>query len=98
MNGPGKQSQDEFRSAVTMTVVWVAGLTLAVIFLALFGGILLDKILATRPLFTIVLTIASIPVTIYLTLRVVKAATSRIQQPLLKKDIHEEEPDRGKND
>jgi F0F1-type ATP synthase assembly protein I len=79
MNRPGDKSQDEFRTAVTMTVVWVAGLTLGVIFLALFAGILLDKFLHTKPLLTILLTIASIPVTIFLTFRVVKSATSRIQ-------------------
>ncbi len=76
-----------------MTVVWVAGLTLVVIFAALFAGILLDKILDSKPLFTILLMVASIPLTIYLTVKVVKAATSRIQ-PAAKKEISEEEPHR----
>ena len=62
-----------------MTVVWVAGLTLIVIFASLFAGILLDKILNSKPLFTILLIIASIPVTIFLTFRIVKAASRRIQ-------------------
>ena len=82
MNGPNKKGQDEFRTAVTMTVVWVAGLTLVVIFVALFAGILLDKFLDSKPIFTILFIVGSIPLTIYLTIRVVKSATSRIQ-PLI---------------
>jgi len=96
MNGPGKQGQNEFRNAVTMTVVWVAGLTLVVIFLALFAGILLDKALNTKPLLTIIFVIASIPLTILLTLRVVKSATSRIQ-PKINKGKSEEEPQSGED-
>jgi len=79
-----------------MTVVWVAGLTLIIIFVALFAGILLDKILNSMPLFTVVLTIASIPVTIFVTLRVVKSATNRIQ-PAVKKENPEEEPHSGED-
>ena len=96
MNQPGSKQQDEFRTAVTMTVVWVAGLTLIIIFVALFAGILLDKILNSKPLFTVVLTIASIPVTIYATFRVVKSATNRIQ-PAVKKENPEEKPNSGKD-
>jgi F0F1-type ATP synthase assembly protein I len=96
MNQPGKKQQDQFRAAVTMTVVWVAGLTLGIIFVALFAGILLDKLLDSKPLLTIILTIASIPVTIYARFRVVKAATGRIQ-PIVKKETLEEEPHLGKD-
>jgi len=97
MNGPDKKGQDEFRTAVTMTVVWVAGLTLVTIFVALFAGILLDKVLESKPLFTVLFIVGSIPLTIYLTFRVVKSATSRIQ-PAVKKETPEEDPHRGKND
>jgi F0F1-type ATP synthase assembly protein I len=97
MTGSRKQGQDEFRSAVTVTVVWVAGLTLAVIFLGLFTGILLDKLFHSKPLFTAGLMIASIPITIFLTYRVVKTATRRIQ-PITKKEDLEEDPHLGEND
>jgi F0F1-type ATP synthase assembly protein I len=96
MNQMGNKQQDEFRSAVTMTVVWVAGLTLIIIFVALFAGILLDRFLNSKPLFTVVLTIASIPVTIFATFRVVKAASSRIK-PAVKKANSEEELHRGED-
>ena len=96
MNQPDRKQQDEFRAAVTMTVIWVAGLTLLIIFAALFAGILLDKFLNSKPLFTVILTIASIPLTIFATLRVVKAASSRIQ-PVPRKENTEEEPHRGED-
>jgi F0F1-type ATP synthase assembly protein I len=96
MNQPDRKQQDEFRAAVTMTVVWVAGLTLIIIFVALFAGILLDRLLNSKPIFTIVLTIASIPLTIFATFRVVKAASSRIQ-PAKKIEDPEEEPHRGED-
>jgi F0F1-type ATP synthase assembly protein I len=96
MNQSGKKQQDEFRAAVTMTVLWVAGLTLAIIFVELFAGMLLDRFLNSKPLFTVVLTVASIPLTIYATFRVVKAASSRIQ-PAVTKEKSEEEPHRGED-
>ena len=79
-----------------MTVVLVAVFTLGIIFVALFAGILLDKFLNTKPLFTVILTVASIPLTIFATFRVVKAASSRIQ-PVAKKGNSEEEPHRGED-
>ena len=96
MGQSNNKGQGEFRTAVTMTVVWVAGLTLVVIFAALFAGLWLDKILDSKPLFTIVLVLVSIPVTLFLTFRVVRAATARIQ-PAIKKDVTEEEPHRGED-
>jgi F0F1-type ATP synthase assembly protein I len=92
-NGKG---QDEFRTAVTMTVVWVASLTLVIIFAALLAGLWLDKILESKPLFTVVLVLVSIPVTLILTFRVVKTATARIQSAI-KKDVTEEGPHRGED-
>lgn len=96
MNKPGSKQQDEFRSAVTFTVIWVAGLTLVIIFVALFAGMMLDRILNSKPILTIILTIASIPVTIYGTFRVVKAASDRIQ-PAAKKENSEEEAHSGQD-
>jgi F0F1-type ATP synthase assembly protein I len=96
MSQSGNKQQDEFRAAITMTIVWVAGLTLIIIFTALFAGIFLDRLLNSKPLLTIVLAIASIPVTIYATFRVVKAASSRIK-PVVKRGNSEEEPYRGED-
>jgi F0F1-type ATP synthase assembly protein I len=96
MSQPNGKGQGEFRTAVTMTVVWVAGLTLAIIFAALLTGLWLDKILDSKPLFTIILVLVSIPVTLFLTFRVVRTATNRIQ-PEVKKDVTKEDPHRGED-
>jgi F0F1-type ATP synthase assembly protein I len=94
MNQPRGKGQDEFRTAVTMTVVWVAGLTLVIIFAALLAGMWLDKVLDSKPLLTIVFILFSIPVTLVLTFRVVKSATSRLKTDK-NKGLIEEEPHRG---
>lgn len=96
MNKPKGKGQDEFKTAVTMTVLWVAGLTLVIIFAALLVGLWLDKILNSRPLLTIIFILISIPVTLFLRIRVVRSATARIQ-PDIRKEVTEEEPHRGDN-
>jgi F0F1-type ATP synthase assembly protein I len=94
MNKPKGKGQDEFKTAVTMTVLWVAGLTLVIIFAALLAGLWLDKILNSKPWRTIRFILISIPVTLFLTVRVVRSATARIP-PDIKKEITQEELHRG---
>ena len=83
MSQPENQGKDRFQYAMNLTLASIAGqvgcLTLVIIFLALFAGLWLDRYLDTRPLFTIVLLIGSVPVTLFLMFRVVRAATSRIK-------------------
>lgn len=90
MSQPEDQNKNAFKSAVTITVVGVAVITFVIIFLALFAGLWIDKILSTRPLFTIGLVIVSIPVTIVLMLRLVKVATSRIKPDPIKPSAEEQ--------
>lgn len=83
MSQPEKQGKDRFQYAMNLTLASIAGqvgcLTLVIIFVALFAGLWLDQYFASKPLFTIVLLIGSVPVTLFLMFRVVKAATSRIK-------------------
>jgi len=83
MSQPDNQGKDRFQYALNLTLASVAGqvgcLTLVIIFLALFAGLWLDRSLETKPLFTIVFLIGSVPVTLLLMFRVVKAATDRIK-------------------
>lgn len=83
MSQPEKQGKDRFQYAMNLTLASIAGqvgcLTLVIIFVALFAGLWLDRYFSTRPLFTIVLLIGSVPVTLFLMFRVVKAATNRIK-------------------
>jgi F0F1-type ATP synthase assembly protein I len=75
----GVKERDEFRVAITSTVIWVAGLTLIVLFAALLLGIWLDRVLGSKPILTIVFILASIPATLFMTFKVVKKATNRLQ-------------------
>jgi len=83
MSQPENQGKDRFQYAMNLTLASIAGqvgcLTLVIIFVALFSGLWLDRYLDTKPLFTIVFLIGSVPVTLFLMFRVVRAATDRIK-------------------
>jgi F0F1-type ATP synthase assembly protein I len=102
MSQPEKQGKDRFQYAMNLTLASIAGqvgcLTLVVIFVALFAGLWLDRYFDTKPLFTIVLLISSVPVTLFIMFRVVRAATDRIK-PVQNKEANtisttEEDADR----
>jgi len=65
--------------ALTGVLGLVGCLTIVIIAAALVGGLLLDNALQTRPLFTLILVIASVPLTIYIMVRVVLSMAPRIQ-------------------
>jgi len=94
MGKVNSKGQDEFRTAVMLTVVWVAGLTLIVIFAALLAGIWLDRVFHSKPVLTIIFILVSIPITLFMTLRVVKRISARIQ-PEIQNEVRKEEPHRG---
>jgi F0F1-type ATP synthase assembly protein I len=101
MNQLENQKKNNFQYAMNMTMASIAGqvgcLTLVVIFAALFAGLWLDRYLDTRPLFTIVILLGSVPVTLFLMFRLVKAATDRIkpiQKDLLINNTRQEEVNR----
>jgi F0F1-type ATP synthase assembly protein I len=66
-----------------MALVGVIGqvgcLTLVIILAALIAGLWLDNQFQTRPLFALVLVLASVPITIFLMFRVVLSFAPRIQ-------------------
>jgi len=77
-----QQSNKRSQVAFNLTLAAVAGqvgcLTLIIVLAALFGGLWLDNRYNSRPLFTIILMIGSIPVTLIAMFLVVRAATSRL--------------------
>ncbi len=87
-----RDPKDRQQYAYNLTMAAVAGqvgcLTLVIIFGALIAGLWLDRSFATKPLFTILFMIASMPVTLYVMFRVVQGATKRIR-PVLDKKNHE---------
>jgi len=87
MSDPEASDKNRQQYVYNLTLAAVAGqvgcLTLVIIFGALIAGLWLDRMFETKPLFTILLMVASMPMTIYLMFRVVQGATNRIK-PVLK--------------
>ena len=100
MSETEKQDKNNLQYAYNLTLASIAGqvgcLTLVIIFGALFAGLWLDGRMDSRPMFTILLLVGSIPVTLFLMFFVVKKATKKIQ-PIVKDEIPEEEQNSGKN-
>ena len=73
------------RYAFNMVLVGTAGgagcITVLIIFIALFLGLWLDNNFQTRPLFTILLMVGSVPITLVAMLLIVRFSTSRISPP-----------------
>lgn len=73
------------------TVVGQVGcLVVLIIGLALGAGMLLDRYLGTQSIFTVILMVGSVPVALYLTVRVSLTAVARTQQALDTKKAEEE--------
>jgi F0F1-type ATP synthase assembly protein I len=89
MSDPEAPGKDRRQYAYNLTLAAVAGqvgcMTLVIIFGALIAGLWLDRTFATKPLFTMLFMIASMPVTLYVMFRVVQAATKRIRPVIEKK-------------
>jgi uncharacterized membrane protein (DUF485 family) len=102
MSRPSDQPENKRgQYAFNLTLAAVAGqvgcLTLVIVLAALFGGLWLDSRLNSRPTFTIVLMVASIPVTLIVMFLVVRAATSHLRDnPQKNTDQNQEDADRGK--
>ena len=83
MSDPKGQDKDRQQYAYNLTMAAVASqvgcLTMVIIFGALFAGLWLDRSFSTKPLFTMLFMISSMPVTLYVMFRVVKGATGRIK-------------------
>lgn len=100
MPSAGKPDRNQAQRVLNLTLATVAGqvgcLTLVIIFGALIGGLWLDNQFHTRPLFVLILLIASIPVTIVVMYRVALAATAKIK-PVGPGERSQEESDGGRN-
>jgi F0F1-type ATP synthase assembly protein I len=75
--------QDRRQHNLNLALATVAGqvgfVTLLIIAVALIGGLALDNYLNTKPMFTVLFMIVSVPVTVILMFRIVRATTSRIK-------------------
>jgi hypothetical protein len=96
MSNPDDQNKDRLQHAYNLTLASVTGLvgclTMVIVIAALVLGLWLDKSFNTKPLFTLILIIGSVPVTLVVMFMVVNSATKRmkVDQPIKKVDISEE--------
>jgi F0F1-type ATP synthase assembly protein I len=86
------QSDDDKRSLFStiliVMVVQIGGLTLFVVLASLFGGLWLDGLFGTKPLFTLILLLAGIPLSVVLMLILTRKAIARIKTlPDKKKEL-----------
>lgn len=70
----------------------VGCLVVFIVFIALGAGILLDKLLGTKAIFTVLLMVGSVPIALYLVVRISLTAVARAQNKLAEQaDDSEEE-------
>ncbi len=96
---PEQPDKNRAQYIFNLTLAAVAGqvgfITLCIVLASLFGGLWLDKRIDTRPLFTVVLMLTSVPVTIVMMFWIVRNATARIRPMPPKKKSPAEEANRG---
>lgn len=77
------QSEQKGRSILTNLLIVLVGqvgcLTLVIILASVFGGLWLDKTFNTKPVFTLVLLLAGIPVSVFVMLAVARRTLARLK-------------------
>lgn len=81
MNSGDDRQQRAFAVALASTVSQVGCVTVVIILGALVAGLWLDKTLDTRPLFTLLLLLASIPVSLFALVRIALSAVAQLTPP-----------------
>ena len=71
--------QDTFNFTLAAVVGQVGCLTVLIVVLTLFAGLYLDNTFGTRPWFTIILLVASVPVTLVVMFWVTRWTTSKMK-------------------
>ena len=87
-----KNQQQISTNALLAGVIGQVGcLVIFIIFIALGVGMVLDKFLETKAIFTVILMVGSVPVALYLAVRLSLTAVSRAQQKLEENDDNDME-------
>lgn len=91
MNQANKKPSTSLSVVIGAVLGQVGILTLIIILGALFIGQWLDSLFVTKPVFTVGLMIASVPITLFMMFWIVRTATARVQkQAQLKADQNSE--------
>lgn len=84
MNSGDNQDPKKIPAFPVMVPIAMGGqigcVTLLIVFLALFGGLALDRVLDTKPLFTIVLLVGSAPLALFITFWIAMRAVKDMQK------------------
>lgn len=95
----GKNRRYTFNLALAAVAGQVGCLTTVIVVAALLVGLFIDSRLDTRPTFTILITVLSIPVTLGAMFWIVRRVTSRLKPvPTTKNEEAQEEGNRGRDD
>lgn len=95
----GKNRQYTFNLALAAVAGQVGCLTTVIVVVALLAGLFIDSRLNTRPTFTILLTVLSVPVTLGAMFWIVRRVTSRLKPvPTTNREEAQEEGNRGRDD
>ena len=77
------QSEQKGRSILNTLLIVLIGqvgcLTLVIILASVFGGLWLDKMFGTKPVFTLALLLAGIPVSVFVMLSVARKTLARLK-------------------
>ena len=84
-----QQQQINIMSLVAGVMGQVGCLNIVIVGVGLGVGILLDRLLGTKAIFTVLLTVGSVPVALYLTVRVAMTASARVQEQFNSKKAEE---------
>jgi F0F1-type ATP synthase assembly protein I len=68
-------------NTILLVMLQVGFATLVIVLLSVFGGLWLDAQFGTKPLFTAILIIAGIPITIVVMYRIARQTIARITKP-----------------
>jgi F0F1-type ATP synthase assembly protein I len=77
----GNEQRKVINTVLTVMVGQVGCLTLAVILVTLLGGLWLDNTFGTKPIFTLVLMFAGIPISIVFMLWIARRTIARVTKP-----------------
>lgn len=89
--GHPKKNQKQYIFNLTLTAVagLVGLITLVIVLAAVLGGLWLDNHFGTKPLYTLILVVGSMPVTLILMFVIVRKITKKIEQNTANRNLTE---------
>jgi F0F1-type ATP synthase assembly protein I len=76
----GQKGRSILNSLLIVMIGQVGCLTLIIILASVFGGLWLDKTFGTKPVFTLVLIFAGVPVSVFVMLLVARRTLARLKE------------------